>query len=350
MLGLMSGTSLDGLDIVDCSYIFKNNEWKFSIHSSDSIPYSNALKTKLKQSPDFSARKLLQLDKELGLFFAKSVNQFIEDKSISKEKINAIASHGHTIFHQPELGYTYQIGCGDTIAYHTKLTVINDFRQKDVVAGGQGAPLVPIGDQLLFHNDADAFLNIGGFANCSYSHLGKTIAFDICPANLPLNRITQRIGLEFDKDGQLARKGNVDKDNLRELNNITFYKEKAPKSLGTEWLDATFSPLLSIFPSLEDQLATITEHIAVQIGNTLNEIEPPRTYVTGGGTKNKYLIERIKHNTSTELIIPSIELIDYKEAIIFGFLGALYLAKKKNTLASVTGAIKDSTGGVLHIP
>ncbi len=350
IIGLMSGTSLDGLDIVDCSFFYKNNEWSFFIHSTDTHPYPKALKHQLKTGTELSARKLLLLDKELGLFFAKKINQFIIKNNIHKNEIDAIASHGHTIFHQPELGYTYQIGCGETIAFHTKIKVINDFRQKDVVAGGQGAPLVPIGDKFLFHKETSAFLNIGGFANCSYSHHEKIVAFDICPANLPLNRIAQELGFDYDKDGEISKNGEIDKNVLNSLNQLSFYKKTPPKSLGTEWLDSIFMPLLSTIKSPTNQLATATEHIAIQISKILNQITVSKIYLSGGGTKNSFLIERIQNYTNKELIIPSNEIINFKEAIIFGFLGALYIAKKNNILSSVTGAKKDTIGGVLHVP
>ena len=346
----MSGTSMDGLDISYCRYNFDSQAWTFSIVSINSITYPPELLQKLKESSFFSARDLLLLDKEIGLFFANEVNSFLKEGKIDSSEVDAICSHGHTIFHQPELGYTYQIGCGETIAYKTKIKVLNDFRQKDVVAGGQGAPLVPIGDQLLFSNEADTFLNLGGFANCTSIQNNKVSAFDICPANLPLNRIVQETGLEFDRNGEISSRGQIDSTVLEKLNNLPFYTENGPKSLGTEWLNESFMPLLKNIKANEDKLATSIEHIAIQIGKTLNEIGAKKTFVSGGGVKNDFLLKRIKHYTNSQLTKPSLEIIDYKESIIFGFLGALYFEHKSNSLSSVTGAQHNTTGGVLHIP
>lgn len=350
IIGLMSGTSMDGLDISYCRYCFDKNKWTFSIILTNSITYPAELLLKLKESSFYSARDLLLLDKEIGLFFANEVNSFIKKGKIDSSEVDAICSHGHTIFHQPNLGYTYQIGCGETIAYHTRIKVLNDFRQKDVVAGGQGAPLVPIGDQLLFSNKADTFLNLGGFANCTSINKDSTTAFDICPANLPLNRIVQEIGLEFDRNGNISSQGKVDHLVLEKLNKLPFYTENGPKSLGTEWLNKSFMPLLNNIKTVEDKLATTIEHIAIQIGKTLKEIDARKTFISGGGVKNDFLLNRIKHYTNSQLILPSIEIIDYKESIIFGFLGALYFEKMNNSLSSVTGALHNTTGGVLHIP
>ena len=340
---------MDGVDIAYSEYSFSKNQWSFNLLFTETIQYTEEIISKLKKSDQFSARNLLELDKELGLFYSNCVNQFISKNNIEKNEINAISSHGHTIFHQPKKGYTYQIGCGDTIAYHTGINVINDFRQKDVVAGGQGAPLVPIGDKLLFSGMADTFLNLGGFANCTTIQKNDIIAFDICPANLPLNRITQEIGLAYDKDGEISRTGNINQVILENLNKLPFYNEKPPKSLGTEWLNSEFNSKINPNNSKEDQLATITEHIAYQIGKAIKETKAIKVYATGGGAKNKFLMERIKANTNAKIIIPETEIIDFKEAIIFGFLAVLFIERLPNTLSKVTGAKHNTIGGVLHI-
>ena len=347
IIGLMSGTSMDGLDIAFCFYKQKeNNTWQLSVNQTETIPYSEVLLLELKKSTTYSAPQLLELDKKLGRFFAEKVNLFISKYGIGKKNIDAIASHGHTIFHQPEKGYTYQIGCGETIAFLTGIKVINDFRQRDVVAGGQGAPLVPIGDKLLFSHKATCFLNLGGFANCCVIENDKVIAFDISPANLPMNEIVQLLDLEYDKNGEIARSGRINEDALQKLNNLSFYSKNAPKSLGTEWLTAEFSPIVQEIDKVEDKLRTIVEHIAIQIGRSLNDNSS--CYVTGGGAKSEFLIERIKYHFNGKIIIPTEQIIDFKEAIIFGFLGVLFLERIPNCLASVTGAKKDVIGGVLH--
>ena len=299
------------------------------------------------QAKELSTEELLVLDKVIARFFSICINMFIEEHKINKNEVDAIASHGHTIFHQPEIGYTLQIGCGATIAMYTGINTINNFRENDVVHGGQGAPLVPVGDQKLFNKLADAFLNIGGFSNITF--LNPTIkAFDIAPGNLPLNEIVKRIGLKYDDKGMLARKGIINPELLLKLNELNYYSIEPPKSLGTEWLDQSFSPLLALEKDLNNQLATITEHIADQISIVLNKNNTESVLITGGGAKNDFLIERIRAKTNTQVIIPNEDLVDFKEAITFGFLGALFLNDEPNCLSAVTGAQKDVIGGVLY--
>ena len=351
IIGLMSGTSLDGLDIVFASYYATNEkEWSYKIHAATTIPYPSSLLKSLSESVHKSATELLILDKSLGLFYANAVNQFTIDYKIDTTSINAIASHGHTVYHQPENGFTHQIGCGEIIAYNTGLKVINDFRQKDVVAGGQGAPLVPIGDKLLFSSEAEAFLNIGGFANISFLKIDQSIAYDICPANLPLNHYAQLLKQPYDANGAIARSGIIQENKLNLLNDLAFYQKKAPKSLGTEWLHREFMPVLNEMNSPQNTLRTLVEHIAIQIASELNLQQKSSVFITGGGAKNTFLIERIQTHYNGVVRIPNVEIIDFKEALIFGFLGALYLHKTANILSSVTGAQRDTIGGVLHLP
>ncbi len=350
IIGVMSGTSMDGLDV--CLSTFESHEgqgYSFDIQHAHTFKYDINLLDRLSKAKKLPSEELFDLDKKLGLFFADSINQFIEKFKVDKSKVDAIASHGHTIFHQPNRGFTVQIGCGDTIASRTGIQVINDFRQKDVIAGGQGAPLVPIGDHLLFGNQADAFLNIGGFANISIPS-EKTIAFDISPGNLPLNSIAQEFGRDFDEGGIVARSGKIDNTILEKLNNLSFYNRKPPKSLGTEWLEHEFIPILNEIKSPENRMRTCVSHLACQIDRVCKEFNIGKLYLTGGGVYNTFLLEEIKSFGSTELILPTVEIIEFKEALIFGFLGALYLDGKTNVLSSVTGASKDVTGGVLHLP
>lgn len=340
---------MDGLDISYAEYFLKDNNWSFNLIHCNTVNYGDILLNQLKNATTISSNELFQLDIQLAEFFASETLKFIDQFNIDKKEITCIASHGHTIFHQPDKGYTVQIGNGEKLAALTQLPVVNDFRSKDVAHGGQGAPLVPVGDKLLFNSLADAFLNLGGFANICI--LNPNIkAFDISPANLPLNRLCNKIGLEYDKNGELASKGNVLPDILEQLNAIPFYNTNGPKSLGTEWLDAAFMPIINSKNDIEDLLRTTIEHIAEQISTTINNNKIDKVLVTGGGTKNKFLIERITAKTKVGLIVPEIELIDFKEAIVFGFLGALYLSKQVNCLAAVTGASKNVIGGVLHIP
>lgn len=350
IIGLMSGTSCDGLDIALCTFSRKNElDWSYVLSCSKTVNYTRELELKLKQAIHCSSVELCQLDIVFAKFMAFEVNKFIAENNLKREDITAIASHGHTVFHQPEKGFTKQIGCGETMAYHTGIKVINNFRQKDIAAGGQGAPLVPIGDKLLFNRKAQAFLNIGGFCNISILN-NEVIAFDVCPGNLPLNKTIERIGKQYDKNGDEARAGSINKSMLQKLNSIPYYSQNPPKSLGLEWLEEHFLSLLSIDLPTQDLLCTIIEHIAMQIARTLNEYDVNRLMISGGGTNNGFLIERIKAHFSGDVYIPDIEVIEYKEAIIFGLLGALNLAGQPNCLSSVTGASKNVIGGEIHLP
>lgn len=351
LIGLMSGTSLDGLDIAHVRFIYNNNDtYSFELLNSKHVPYPAIVLEQLQNATELPAQQLLILDKTLGQFYGEQVNIFIREKSIDKNDIEAVCSHGQTIFHQPHNGFTYQIGCGETLAYLTSLMVINDFRTKDVVAGGQGAPLVPIGDFSLFSDEAEAFLNIGGFVNVSIKVNGTIRAFDICPGNLPLNKLVHSKGLSYDKDGELARSGEINFFLLDLLNSLPYYEQIAPKSLGTEWLEEYFYPLLKFDKEIESNLRTVVEHIAIQTASVLNQQKINSVLVTGGGARNTFLIERIKHYFNGELIIPSEELIDFKEALVFAFLGYLNLLKKPNTIPSVTGASRAVIGGTRHLP
>ncbi len=349
ILGLMSGTSLDGLDIAHVKFYKNAEKIEFNLLNYKTFAYSNEFVDEVKNAVNLSTIELFQLDKKIGRESANFVNQFLEETKIDRNQIAAIASHGQTIFHQPDNGFTVQIGCGATIAYHTHIPVINDFRTMDVVAGGQGAPLVPKGDFDLFSGQADAFLNLGGFANISLKKEEEIIAFDICPANLPLNEIVHHLGFSYDKNGELARNGKVHSGLLSELNSLAYYSTNAPKSLGTEWLESAFYPALATYTiTKEDQLATIVEHIAQEIAAVIQQFSIEKVLATGGGTKNLYLMERIKDLSSAQIIIPDEAISDFKEAIIFAYLGALYLLDQPNCVASVTGAKKSVIGGCLH--
>ncbi|TNF47183.1 MAG: anhydro-N-acetylmuramic acid kinase [Bacteroidetes bacterium] len=350
IIGLMSGTSLDGLDVAHVMFDFTDQKVQFEILNTGHYPYDESLKTQLENAVNFSLGAMEILNKELGNFYSDCVNHFISKKNIDSSTIAAIACHGQTILHQPANGFTLQIGCGTTLAVKTNIKVINDFRTKDIVLGGQGAPLVPIGDFDLFEGKADAFLNIGGFCNISFKTKNQVTAFDICPGNLPLNRLANSKGVEFDKNGEIARGGEINFFLLDLLNSLDYYAQSGPKSLGTEWLEESFYPLLKFDKEIESNLRTVTEHIATQISAILQKNGLKRVMLSGGGTKNQYLVERIQSYFDGEIVLPEEEIIDYKEALIFAYLGALYLNNKPNTIASVTGASRPSVSGVLHTP
>ena len=345
-IGGMSGTSLDGLDIVLCNFKHQN-KWSFSIEKSQTVNYNKKWKTKLSNAPSLTGYDLNILDLEFGGFIAEAINTFLEN---TETKADVIASHGHTIFHQPEKRLTLQIGNGHEIAVQTGLKTITNFRALDVALGGQGAPLVPVGDELLF-SDFDFCLNIGGFANISYSDNSKRFAYDIGPANIILNYLTNKIGHDYDKNGALGVLGNSDPELLNTLNSLEYYSRKPPKSLGREWLEHYFMPILDNSQLLiHDKLRTVYEHIALQISGAFNLKQQSKTLVTGGGAYNKLLIKLIKKNTKSELIIPDKDIVDYKEALIFSLLGILKLEGKANCLSSVTGARKNSSTGNIYSP
>ena len=348
ILGLMSGTSLDGLDIAHVSFEFQGDKIHYELLHARTYKLDDALLLKLHQATKMSAEQLLILDNKLGKYFAECVLQFIDNYDLKKSQIDAIASHGQTIFHQPQNGFTHQIACGSTIAFHTGIPVINDFRTLDVIAGGQGAPLVPIGDFELFKEEADSFLNLGGFANISFKKNNIIHAFDIAPANLPSNLLMQPSGLLYDADGAKAKAGEINQPLLSTLNALPFYANKAPKSLGTEWLNKEYMPLFNQSIALEDLLQTHTEHVAIQIAKILNDEGLPSVYITGGGAKNSFLIERLSHHYLGKCVIPSTEIIDFKEAIVFAFLGARYLRGETTNIPSVTGASEALCTGVYH--
>lgn len=350
IIGLMSGTSLDGLDIVHIQFVTDKQEIKFELKNYTNIPYPEEIVQELQSVHQLGIQSIYLLDKKIGKFYADCINLFIKNKNIDRKNIELIASHGQTIFHQPKLGYTVQIGCGDTIAFHTGIKVVNDFRTKDVIAGGQGAPLVPIGDFDLFGNKADAFLNIGGFTNISYKKNSEIIAFDICPGNLPLNKLVQTKGLTYDDKGDLAKSGEINFFLFDLLNKLPYYEALPPKSLGTEWLEEQFYPMLKFDNEIENNLRTVVEHLSLQIANVLNNEHLSSVFISGGGALNLFLIERIKHYYKGEIIIPSREIIEFKEAIIFAYLGFLYHKNMPNNVPSVTGACKKVVGGVLHTP
>jgi len=339
----MSGTSLDGLDICYVKFINRNSGWDFEILKCETIAYSVDWEDDLKNSIHFSSEKLLELNSEYGFYLGEKTEEFIAKNNITE--LDLISSHGHTVFHQPKNKFTLQIGDGRAIKIKTNTTVIYDFRSQDVLLGGNGAPLVPIGDELLF-NEFDACLNLGGFSNISLNRDGKRIAFDICPVNIILNDLALKLGKKYDENGYFARAGNIDYELLNELDQLEFYQEKAPKSLGIEWVNAQILPLINDQKS-EDLLATFTEHAAVQIAKIFEEFGIKNVLITGGGTYNSYLIEKIKAKTKTDIHIPTKEIVEYKEALIFAFMGVLRSLNLNNILSSATGSLHDHSSGLV---
>jgi anhydro-N-acetylmuramic acid kinase len=341
-IGVMSGTSLDGLDVCLCNFGMKNSTWQYTMLADETIPYPAEMKERLSAAHWLDALSFVALHVEYGKHIGETVKQFIDRHGVVPV---LVASHGHTIFHQPAQGVTFQIGSGAAIAAATGINTVCDFRTTDVAQGGQGAPLVPIGDRLLFP-EYDYCLNLGGFANVSYEQEGRRVAYDICPVNYVLNHYMRTIGLDYDADGIIAASGSVNEDLLYALNNLAFYTQQGPKSLGREWVEQKIFPAMEQYDiPLADKLRTYCEHAATQTGRAL---ELGRVLVTGGGAFNKFLLGRIAAHTKSFLHVPETQLIHYKEALIFALLGALYLTNQVNCLSSVTGARADSTGGALY--
>lgn len=342
-LGLMSGTSLDGLDICIAQFEKTENRWNFQILEAETIAYSEKWEENLKNAVSFSSEELLALNVDYGFYLGKTVNDFLKSKKI--KSVDLIASHGHTVFHQPHRKFTLQIGDGRALKLETSIPTIYDFRSQDVLMGGNGAPLVPIGDELLF-SEYEACLNLGGFSNISFNKNNKRIAFDICPVNIILNQLSLEFGKKYDENGNLAKTGSIDSQLLQQLNSLDFYQQQPPKSLGIEWCFENIFPLLKKYAA-QTLISTFTEHVAKQISKVFNENKLKNVLFTGGGTYNQFLIERIQAHTSTEIIIPSKEIINFKEALIFAFMGVLRQNNEINVLSSATGSSKDHSSGVI---
>ena len=342
----MSGTSLDGIDLAEIAFHYSKEKWSFEILKAETIAYSSYWKDELREAINYSKEQLERLDFKYTQKLSEDILSFIQRNNI--QEIDAVCSHGHTILHQPEKGFTLQIGNLPRLAKMISRTVVCDFRTQDVEMGGQGAPLVPIGDRLLF-SEYDYCLNLGGFGIISSEINGSRIAYDICPVNIVLNRYAETLGKEFDEDGKWARSGTINSILLEKLNALPFYFERPPKSLGLEWVKENIFPLLDTFEiSSEDILRTFTEHIAIQLANQFSN--NASVLITGGGVYNFFLIERLKSLCLIEVIIPSPEIIEYKEALIFGLLGVLKLRDEVNCLASVTGAKNDHSSGEVFVP
>jgi anhydro-N-acetylmuramic acid kinase len=352
VLGLMSGTSLDGLDLAYCHIWKKLDRWKFEIKETRAISYDADMRSSLQNSIDLPADELLILHNTYGSWLGQQAREFIEEKDL---EVDIISSHGHTTHHQPEQGLTFQIGSGQHLANVSRHKVVCDFRSNDVSLGGEGAPLVPIGD-LLFFGNYDFCLNLGGIANVSFEHEGKRIAYDIGLANMILNHITQKIGLSYDNNGMLASKGSINNTMLEQLNELSYYKLPFPKSTGYEWFVEKVVPVINTAEDTTENLLHtavhhICEQVAMQIKMYANK-DQSTLFVTGGGALNQFMMEllQLKLAPAVSLVIPSKKLIEYKEALIFALMGILRVEQEINVLKTVTGASKDSSSGVIYLP
>lgn len=352
ILGLMSGTSLDGLDLAYCHFTEKKGVWTFDIRDTKSVSYATSQQNELKDAIQLGVEDLFRLHTTYGTWLGEQAHDFIEEHQLT---VDYIASHGHTTHHRPELGFTIQVGSGQHLANASKHRVINDFRTNDIALGGQGAPLVPIGDHLLF-NEYDFCLNLGGISNISFEVKGKRIAYDIGLANMILNYITRKIALEYDKGGALARSGNSHSEMLQRLNALQYYLLPHPKSIGYEWFLEEVIPIVEgTNAPTEDLLHTAVQHICEKIAQQIhkNTVKAgQKVLITGGGALNTFLIETLtkKLGSETQVVVPSKQLIDFKEAMVFAFMGALRAEKLTNILSSVTGASRNSCSGTLYLP
>ncbi|HZF65606.1 MAG TPA: anhydro-N-acetylmuramic acid kinase [Chitinophagaceae bacterium] len=356
VIGLMSGSSLDGLDIVYTELLEERGKWQFDIIASACYEYEAEWKDKLRTATDLSALDYQLLHTAYGHYLGGCVNRFIQEFGL-EYKVALIASHGHTTFHFPQKKMTAQLGDGAAIAAVTGLPVVSDLRAVDVAFGGQGAPIVPIGEKLLL-DEYHLFLNIGGIANISCAIGGKHLAFDVCPANRVLNSIALKSGKEFDQGGQMASVGNLNKELLQKLNELWYYALPAPKSLDNSFGADEISSLIRSFGLTDnDSLRTYVEHICYQIklsiqNNFVLPNEASKLLVTGGGAFNSFLMSRLTEELRTlqiEVVVPESKIVEYKEALIMALIGVLRWRQEYNVLSSVTGAKRDSINGAVWI-
>lgn len=343
VIGLMSGTSLDGLDLCCARFSYDGQRWGYKIVKAEDEEYPSEIKGKLANAQNMTALEYALFHSDYGLYLGERVKAFIERNSL---KVDLVASHGHTIFHQPAKRFTAQIGSGAGIAAESGIDTVCDFRTTDVALWGQGAPLVPVGDRALF-GEYDYCLNLGGFSNISFDSGESRVAYDISPVNYVLNHYTRSVGIEFDKDGDIARGGVVNPLLFEELNSLDFYNQKGPKSLGREWVESEVIPLIDSHSlSLADTLATFCEHVAFQIGR---HVSGGKVLLTGGGALNIFLVERMSALApQCQYVVPDRMTVCFKEALIFAFLGMLYISDIANCLSSVTGAAYSSIGGAMY--
>ena len=343
VVGVMSGTSLDGVDLAHIVFSISEQIWDYQILECETIPYSDEWIDKLKKAVGFSVDELKKINKEYTLLLSQIVNEFILKNKL--QDLDAVCSHGHTILHQPNNGLTLQIGNLPEISTLINQNVVCDFRIQDVMLGGQGAPLVPIGDQILF-SQYEYCLNLGGFSNISFDYEGKRLAFDISPVNTVLNFYANELGFVYDDKGRFGMEGVISDKLFCALNDIDFYQKPFPKSLGFEFVKSVVLPLIETSNlSIYDKLRTFIEHIAFQIAKAL-PIKKGSILITGGGVYNDFLIQRIKfYCPDHEVVIPDKKTIEFKEALIFGLLGVLKLRDEINVLSSVTGSKTDHCSG-----
>lgn len=353
VIGLMSGSSLDGLDIAYVQLEESRGKWSYELLHTRCQAYPDDWKHRLRNADELHMGEFLKLHTAYGHYLGQQVQHFIDEHAL-EHKVHFIASHGHTIFHDPASRTTGQIGDGAAIAAVTGLPVISDLRALDVALGGQGAPIVPIGDKLLF-SDYDYLLNIGGIANLTVKKDNELLAFDVCPANQVLNILAQRMGHDCDEDGAIAARGALLYDVIDELNQQAYYRLPAPKSLSNEQaLQLVFPTLMESPFQVPDMLRTSVQHIAAQVAAAVGQYPvdkpEPQLLVTGGGAFNGFLVRCIEEAlkpAGIRVTVPDEKVIKFKEALVMALIGTLRWREEVNVFSSVTGAKRDSVGGAL---
>ena len=354
-IGIMSGSSMDGLDIAFAEFTETGGKWSFEIIAASCVEYEMEWLQQLNAAANMSAKDYLFLNTAYGHYIGNKINNFIELNDL-QHRVNLIASHGHTVFHFPNKKMTAQLGDGAAIAAAVKLPVVNDLRSIDIAFGGQGAPIVPIGDKLLF-GTYTYLLNLGGIANMSVNKEGNYIAFDICAANKILNFLALKLGLPYDAEGALAAKGKINDVLLQQLNALDYYKISGPKALDNSYGINMVLPIIEKANLItEDALATYTEHIIQQIKaailNNNSSAINPQLLVTGGGAFNTFLVHKLKEvllPLQILVVVPDSTVIKFKEALIMALIGILRWREETNVLATVTGASQNSIGGALWL-
>lgn len=342
-LGLMSGTSADGLDLALCRFVETKGEWEFEVIKAETVAYTPTWHQALTQAHLLKATDLIALDRSYGSWLGQQASEFLANGP----RPLLVCSHGHTVFHAPRQGYTLQIGHGAHVAATCGLPVVSDLRSSDVAHQGEGAPLVPLGDQLLF-SAYDICLNLGGFANLSYASANGRIAFDVCPMNFPINTQMEKLGHRFDRNGALAAAHKPDAGLLGNL--LALYGQQRP-SLGREWLEMHFNPMIdNCGLSAEVIVATITEHAAMVLAGVINALPGQSVLLTGGGAHNGHFVARLRALCTKTVHVPDAVTIDFKEAVVWAFLGLLRWQGRENVLASYTGATKNTVAGAVHLP
>ncbi|MGB0862924.1 MAG: anhydro-N-acetylmuramic acid kinase [Saprospiraceae bacterium] len=357
VIGLMSGSSLDGVDLAYCEFRLNDEAIDFDLLIAETIPFDEKWMGRLQHLPTQNALTFAKTHVYFGHYLGELLNDFIERCKIEPD---FIASHGHTIFHDPDRRFTTQIGEGGAMAAITKTTVISDFRTQDIAIDGEGTPIAPAADRYLF-SEYDLMMNIGGIANITCNAKGKYIAFDTSAANQVLNVLASFKGLEYDKNGNLAAQGKVIPSILEQLESMEYFKQSYPKSIANSWVRDRILPIfIENEASIEDRLHTAVEHIATETavaikGIFTKEKLPKKEYqllVTGGGALNGFLIKKIQEKLvplRVKVEVPAPEIIEYKEAILMGLMGVLRMEERVNCFSSVTGARRNTIGGAVYL-